>query len=349
MLRNYTNVSPQVNLTQAVTAAATTLPVGSTTGYPDVPFTLTIDRLTANEEVCLCTDKTATTFVVERGWDGTTARIHDVGIPVEHTVTAEDFRQANTHVEDTGMHVSVPLGGVVIWPGSPDTIPDGWALCDGTQGTPDFRGLFPVGASRTGGYASGDTGGANEVTLSTAQIPAHGHAASTGSAGGHAHVAGSTNTQHVHSTSNAGSHSHGGSANSGGFHRHTFKAAGLSAPSEGGPDQPHHHVRPSEFGVSTQGDIDSISLRPTPVSEVMQEFPSGIHQGGSHGHTLSLNSAGTHNHGNTGNMSANSSHIHTVSSEPNHSHTVTVSNAGGGGAHENRPPYLAVCFIQRKV
>lgn len=35
---------------------------------------------------------------------------------------------------------SIPTGGIIIWSGS--AVPDGWALCDGTNGTPDLRGRF---------------------------------------------------------------------------------------------------------------------------------------------------------------------------------------------------------------
>ena len=52
-------------------------------------------------------------------------------------------------------------------------IPEGWHLCDGTSGTPDLRDRFVVGAGNT--YSTGDTGGADEVTLTTEQMPSHTH------------------------------------------------------------------------------------------------------------------------------------------------------------------------------
>ena len=39
----------------------------------------------------------------------------------------------------------VPQGAIVMWSGNPSAIPDGWALCDGANGTPDLRGRFIVG------------------------------------------------------------------------------------------------------------------------------------------------------------------------------------------------------------
>lgn len=51
-------------------------------------------------------------------------------------------------------------------------IPDGWSLCDGTNGTPDFTDRFPIGV---GENALGSAGGAKEVSLSMAQMPNHNH------------------------------------------------------------------------------------------------------------------------------------------------------------------------------
>ena len=72
---------------------------------------------------------------------------------------------------------TVPVGGIIMWSGSENEIPDGWALCNGQtvegQTTPDLRARFVVGAG--GAYAVGDTGGAAMVTLTVDQIPSHAH------------------------------------------------------------------------------------------------------------------------------------------------------------------------------
>jgi len=67
----------------------------------------------------------------------------------------------------------LPRGIIAMWSGSIESIPDGWALCDGRNGTPDLRDRFVVGAGRE--YAVGDTGGQKEVTLTIDQIPPHSH------------------------------------------------------------------------------------------------------------------------------------------------------------------------------
>jgi len=50
------------------------------------------------------------------------------------------------------------IGAIIIWSGAIADIPAGWQLCDGTNGTPDLRGLFVKGAFGDGDR--GVTGGA---------------------------------------------------------------------------------------------------------------------------------------------------------------------------------------------
>ncbi len=49
------------------------------------------------------------------------------------------------------------VGTILLWSGSIATIPAGWALCDGSQGTPDLRDRFLLGAG--GSFNPGNTGG----------------------------------------------------------------------------------------------------------------------------------------------------------------------------------------------
>ena len=40
-----------------------------------------------------------------------------------------------------------PSGGIIMWSGTIATIPSGWYLCDGSNGTPDLRNRFIIGAN----------------------------------------------------------------------------------------------------------------------------------------------------------------------------------------------------------
>jgi microcystin-dependent protein len=69
------------------------------------------------------------------------------------------------------------VGQVIMWYGTIGNIPDGWALCNGSNGTPDLRNRFVVGAGDT--YALDATGGA--VTDTTSSDGSHDHDVTVGS------------------------------------------------------------------------------------------------------------------------------------------------------------------------
>jgi hypothetical protein len=80
---------------------------------------------------------------------------------------------------------TIPVGGIIMWSGSIVSIPTGWALCNGSSGTPDLRNKFIVGAGST--YAVAATGGSADATLvdhtHTITDPGHNHSISYGSYG----------------------------------------------------------------------------------------------------------------------------------------------------------------------
>ena len=60
---------------------------------------------------------------------------------------------------------NVPAGVIAMWADGLDSIPSGWAICDGSNGTPDLRGRYvkgsvsPVDVGTTGGSDTHDHGG----------------------------------------------------------------------------------------------------------------------------------------------------------------------------------------------
>jgi microcystin-dependent protein len=138
----------------------------------------------------------------------------------------------------------VPVGGIILWSGAEVNIPSGWALCDGTNGTPDLRNRFVVGAGST--YSVGNTGGSSSVILTSNEMPSH------------------THTQNAHSHTIAGS--------------------------KDGDDTDDYEP--------TKGAASADRLRGW--------YSNGIG-----------------------------------------SSTAVNQSTGGGGAHENRPPYYALCYIMK--
>ena len=79
----------------------------------------------------------------------------------------------------------LPAGVITMWSGASTAIPVGWWLCDGTNTTPDLRGRFIIGASGT--YSVAASGGSENVTLTTAEMPAHSHTGTAAGNGSHSH------------------------------------------------------------------------------------------------------------------------------------------------------------------
>jgi microcystin-dependent protein len=98
---------------------------------------------------------------------------------------------------------TIPVGGIILWSGSPSAVPAGWALCNGQSGTPNLLDRFVVGAGNS--YSSGANGGSTSQTLTVAQMPSHQHAFySTPTGSGSYYAAIPTGTPYVQVPSAAG-------------------------------------------------------------------------------------------------------------------------------------------------
>jgi microcystin-dependent protein len=191
-----------------------------------------------------------TTKVLENG-NGTTVAATFTGnvtVPSGATLNASN---ASSISLPAGFGL-VPTGGIIMWSGSVASIPTGWALCNGSSGTPDMRDRFVVGAGNS--YAVGDTGGANSVTLTEAQMPAHTHtfSGSTNTTGAHIHpITGDifsgngTFTGFTPRTTSGNFFTNNNTTSSAGDHSHTF--SGTTASRGGGQA---HENRPPYYALA---------------------------------------------------------------------------------------------------
>jgi len=256
---------------------------------------------------------------------------------------------------------SLPVGLITMWSGSIASIPSGWALCNGSAGTPDLRDRFIVGAGSA--YAVGATGGADTVTLNTTQIPSHTHTSSgttstadlshthtgSGTTGnnnvGHTHTGsgntGENNVGHTHSgttnDNNVGhthtgsgttgiqnaNHGHSGATDTQGVHAHSYEmGANTSAPAGNGTD-----ATANNRGFR----INSTEL----AGAHNHNVSTGI-QNADHAHAFSFTTSGqssNHVHSfSTGGQSANHVHFYSFttsgqSADHNHAFSFTTSGA----------------------
>jgi len=196
---------------------------------------------------------------------------------VNSVATTKTASDSTTAIATTAfVHAVLPTGMIVMWNSTAASIPAGWQLCNGSNGTPDLRGQFVVGAG--GSYTPGDSGGAASVTLSANAMPIHTHeltgSLTTGSAGSHTHTV--TDPGHAHN-----------------YYGGDLAASGYSP-----------------------GGLVYVTGQP-----LTSTATTGISIAAALAHTHSLTLSGN-----------------------------TQSAGGTGGTtqpHENRPPYYALCYIQK--
>src|SRR5690625_615574 len=214
----------------------------------------------------------------ERGSWGPWQEIHHTGNILKTTGNNNNYPMSQKAVTDALNNLptpeGIPSGLISMWSGALNAIPSGWALCDGSNGTPNLTDRFIVAAG--GDYAVGDTGDGS--------IPSHSHGSGSltaASSGAHTHTA---------STGSAGSHSHSGSANSTGAHTHTIQSY-QSLDSEG---------------------TRTLLMR-NPIANPSFQNRSGVRaaSSGAHTHSLSINSNGAHTH--TVSVASGGAHTHSVS------------------------------------
>jgi len=101
------------------------------------------------------------------------------------------LQAATKQYVDSTAGAAFPVGGIIMWSGTIATIPAGWALCNGSSGTPDLRNQFIIGAhSDDAGAAKTTITGSPTQTGGTkdAIVVSHTHTGTTDSAGAHNHT-----------------------------------------------------------------------------------------------------------------------------------------------------------------
>lgn len=135
--------------------------IGATMGIPDITMTLLAGNtlptsagnfvcviwkgslyanpsLDPNAEFVICSYSSPNIFNVTRAQEGTLASPHTIGDSVALVYSAG--------VRASDISYVVPSGGIIMWSGAIANIPAGWVLCNGSNGTPDLRNQFVVGA-----------------------------------------------------------------------------------------------------------------------------------------------------------------------------------------------------------
>jgi len=112
--RYYSSTAVKTTLASSIGSSDTTMTTASMSGFPSsYPYTLILEKDSANEEIVTVTAVVGTSLTITRGVDGTSGRSHSAGISVEHGVIALDFTNFRSHeaagsnVHDIGSGASV--------------------------------------------------------------------------------------------------------------------------------------------------------------------------------------------------------------------------------------------------
>jgi len=113
--RYYSSTAVRTTLSASLSSSDTEIVLASSTNFPSqFPFTLILEKDSANEEIVTVTGTVGANFSMTRGVDGTSARAHSAGTSVEHGVSAKDFTDFRTHeAAANGVHDIGPGASVV--------------------------------------------------------------------------------------------------------------------------------------------------------------------------------------------------------------------------------------------
>jgi microcystin-dependent protein len=125
--------------------------------------------------------------------------------------------EANNATGGQASSLAFPAGFIAMWSGN--TVPGGWYLCNGANGTPDLRNQFIIGSLQ-------DSGGQSVTTVTGSNTKTGGSADAVNIA--HTHTG---STSHTHSGSVASVSLAGGGAPNGGVSATTYASlnAGLTS------------------------------------------------------------------------------------------------------------------------
>lgn len=218
-------------------------------------------------------------------------------------VNASSVRQAG--------NVLIPSGMIMLWSGSVASIPAGWLICDGTNGTPNLLNMFVIGAGTGSGgstYTPSATGGSASISATTNTAGAHNHGGADASAGSHNH--GGSDAGYSLQVGDLPAHNHSVSLNDPG-HTHGSGAGNFLV--DGGP---------AVLGAGSSQHLNATALTAS-ASTGLTVNETTVGSGNAHAHGISSDGA----------------HVHAISTDGNHSHTVTVANS--------LPPYYALCYVMK--
>lgn len=281
---------------------------------------------------------------------------------------------------------TVPVGLIIMWYDK-NNIPDGWLLCDGTNGTPNLVDLFPrnIGTGQTSSGFVNNVSNANFNSID--ELPIHNHTLTVVNSDTHTHTWDSNyhNNNHTHdykwhghshptmtkNTSGHGNHSHSmNSTNQNHTHSHRIYSHnhthdqyindtrfGVFGTNQGynhaqtWASWTSHHNIVSSSDVPVNTNSNSNHSHSSDTKQHSHSIGQPTHPDGvNHLHTIG---DGTSDHQHTLNASSSpgGNHDHQGVTSPNgdHDHQLIISpsNPSGHNTFSTLPSYKHIVFIMK--
>jgi hypothetical protein len=150
----YSSTAVQTALSGSISAGATSVTVGDTTGWPvSYPFIVALDYGVAGEELVKVTNNSANTLTIVRAFNGTSAASHSLGAVARHVYCAQDATDFRTHEVATATVHGV--AGTIVGTSDSQTLTNktynagifSGAWTGTMAGTPTFSGAIPFTGS----------------------------------------------------------------------------------------------------------------------------------------------------------------------------------------------------------
>lgn len=103
--RYYSSTAAKTTLLNSISAVSSSLELSAASNLPvQYPYTLILEKDTANEEIVEVTSLVGTAYQITRNIDNSGAKSHAVGALVEHGVSARDFTESRAHEVASNAH-----------------------------------------------------------------------------------------------------------------------------------------------------------------------------------------------------------------------------------------------------
>jgi hypothetical protein len=143
--RYYSSTAAKTTLLNSISAISSSLELAAASNLPaQYPYTLILEKDTANEEIIEVTGLVGTAYQITRNIDNSGAKSHAVGALVEHGVSARDFTETRAHEVASNAH---NVTGDVVGTGGAQTLTSKTLTSPTIDGTPVITGLSSVGMS----------------------------------------------------------------------------------------------------------------------------------------------------------------------------------------------------------